>query len=1256
MKLIISIISIFITISSFANNLLHDSPICKKAKQRNISKAHGPICLNAKEVIATLPYRERGGLDKVEGFLQIKNVATLSQLIKVSLINNLEQTLFSQAVSARALGVDLNKFIVGLKTGLYSCEKDKLSSRAIQAKMVKKFRAIAKTEATPKGRKEFYKRLRIANMEFVRLSTLLRQAKEFKQKNNDSKLDIDKYIFDVQKRIEMLYHHYPSLAFFDVDGKTGGEFANLIMERTGKKVQVTKFGFEKMSYRTHPEIDKILKLPPNDIPSSFDLIYTEHHSFNRSPYTYHAYSNTYEKIMNDHEEVEDVWLEDVIRKRMADNLQKITENFEKICNNSPCATFNIAPEVTAKLVAQISRDENYFYMAKEICSCELRKTDEMFNNTTQLTAGLATVGLGVGCFFFPPACAIALTVGAISTGMSVQSYIDDSNNEQRKSFVAGFKSHGVTNYADTLELINEYEQARDKRITSQFWLITEGLFVGGDIAQIVRQTSKGVSVLPKLLSNSRSTKFPRGAPEDIKDVKSLTRKYSDHQFLPKGSNDKWLELAEKDNLLLLGNIDSGQLLKTLAELDNPKLAKSLQNLHTDIVLRKIDKFNIENPTYTITPYRDDETLRFAIQGRLLENPNVHSSFLNLLEEANKEFSYLVPKIDGVPLTTPTSPDKWFAVNVGGSTSKVFGGSFDSGKFVGDITSPAIKLAPRDAKTVTSKRELEELYLKSDFVPSHVNQSWIDFAKQNDAKFYFEVENAAMKRINDDLGDKNLVTALTNMHKDIYLKKVKQLQKNNPGMIITPYSDYKSLRFAVSGKIPDGFDVNYELSKIYDEAGSEFKHIVDNMKGIEMPATEHPRGWFMSSYGDASADTIGVASNVARRFNAHEAPPGVSGEKTERPIPKIVNANDPKVIKFQEDMLAHAIKLQKELTNELSEFPNLLSRIPGTKDKTLSLEVFEFLRKLKAEKNLEELRKLLSQKFGADVSEEAARKMQDYANTIDIFSPGLWQKERTFANLDDANFGGLSGDFSGLGAQNLLQLAQDVSRGSGDLQGTIKSVRKGEQAVTESFKARLKEFHDTMGGVLKSRKVEYRLKCSGDDCVIIPARELDEGDKEAIMQALARSDNPAGQRISFVPRGVPSEARTKLAAHGELVEKKVRSYVTGLGEEQVSSAMMKNVSIAIDTPKTLKSGTMKIIVTAKPGSGVTPEMLDLIRAKLKDAVQRVNKDLSEELDEVINYSTSFSPPKLKKNHYIEKMTNSLKEILELFSIDLRVQLT
>lgn len=548
---------------------------------------------------------------------------------------------------------------------------------------------------------------------------------------------------------------------------------------------------------------------------------------------------------------------------------------------------------------------------------------------------------------------------------------------------------------------------------------------------------------------------------------------------------------------------------------------------------------------------------------------------------------------------------------------------------------------QDIKPPKSKKELKDRYLKKELVDETLNQRWIDNAKANAADMYFDVDNSAMKRLNDNLGDKDLVTALTNMHKDILSSKINKLLEKYPNIDIEIYSDFKSVRYAFTAKPPPSKippEFNKLLDKAYKEANSEYAKMVKNLNAI--PDSESPNRWFQAGTGE-TADQAGSALKVARRINKGEENPSI-----------IDFAQAQKLVKRDLEDINSITQDFKNPSHPLNK-AGLTEEIEGTDTVTLNTSLFEVVRKVPrpsedeviatmkkyetkpgSKMNYEQaeyylkvkkIQKQIKEKHGVDLDESEAQQVLNYGENLDSLTPGLWTAKREFASLDKASLGGMSGDVTGMGAQNMKQVAKDLAnvQNTTDPKEALVAIREGEEKITGEFNKIKEDFKDTVETILVERKVPFQTKCSGDDCVVIPEKELSLDDHRAMMKAFTQKDNPSQFRMSFIPKDVPADARSQLAVNGELVEKELRKLLTGVGPGKIRKERLDQITMGTRMPKEWSDGAIDLLYTSP--SEISKNEIDLINKQFKEAVKLVNDKLNKEAakegkEEIYQYQT------------------------------------
>lgn len=449
------------------------------------------------------------------------------------------------------------------------------------------------------------------------------------------------------------------------------------------------------------------------------------------------------------------------------------------------------------------------------------------------------------------------------------------------------------------------------------------------------------------------------------------------------------------------------------------------------------------------------------------------------------------------------------------------------------------------------------------------------AKASDKVHFVSFENAEMQNLNNVFLDKNLVTSLTNYHKDIAFRKMETLKKEFPDLEVESYSDYKSARFAFKGQAPPGFQ--QRVAELFSEANQEFREVLIQNKIIR--DTDTPQNWVRGGYGE-TADQANFAARYSRQQEVNQlqtySDPGVTAHLK---------------VNFQE-----AEKLRTDITRAVSPHSPMIN------GKTLDSDAFNIVRKNAGDPQA--IRTALIQRYGLkDVSTKTVNDMERYVSTINQFSPDLYILKREVATLQEAPMGGLSADMVGMGAQNLRATAEALAQ-SKNADDVLVQSRLMERKVTE-------EFSDQRGGfqkVVSEAVGAERMKtiCSGDDCVSIAKAPLSDTDKSKILQGLADQGYSSKFRLSFIPEGISDPAaRTSLGTHGENIEKIVQQNISS----QIDPAKLKGLIFGVDMQTTkLNEGSVKLLIGTGKDVQLTASERAQIQQSFKQAVKQMNDDL------------------------------------------------
>ncbi|WP_415063007.1 hypothetical protein [Bdellovibrio sp.] len=482
-------------------------------------------------------------------------------------------------------------------------------------------------------------------------------------------------------------------------------------------------------------------------------------------------------------------------------------------------------------------------------------------------------------------------------------------------------------------------------------------------------------------------------------------------------------------------------------------------------------------------------------------------------------------------------------------------------------------------TFRTRGELIDKYLHYSPATTAQNEKWIAQAEKGTrAKMtFFDVENSQMKVLNDTLKDKNLVTSLTNYHKDILFSKMEALQKEFPNLIIDKYSDFKSSRFAFSGSVPK--DIEKRLDKIFRETNEEFSTYLKENKILR--TEDSAETWFRGGVG-RSADQANLAARYSRGQN-----------------------NNVVQNYAQESMQQSMSRQLSSLDRQRKGIRDEVGRTGMVEGQTLHQDVFDIVRKNQGEPD--KISQALTKRFAlSELPRSTVMKIQDYVKATDSFSPGIHIASREVAHLNDAAQGGLSADIIGLGAANLKGTAEALASAK-NVDQALELTRTAEKAVTQSFKDQKKYFEEVIRRSVSQGKL--KTLCSGDDCVSVAVSPLNEAEKTKILAGLADSKYSGGYRLAFIPEGVAAaETRNALATHGESMEKILRKTLGASMEPR----KLQGLTFGVDMKtQKLNQGSVKLLIGEAPGVRLTEKDRVLIERTFRQAVEELNQEVSKE---------------------------------------------
>jgi hypothetical protein len=125
----------------------------------------------------------------------------------------------------------------------------------------------------------------------------------------------------------------------------------------------------------------------------------------------------------------------------------------------------------------------------------------------------------------------------------------------------------------------------------------------------------------------------------------------------------------------------------------------------------------------------------------------------------------------------------------------------------------------------------------------------------------------------------------------------------------------------------------------------------------------------------------------------------------------------------------------------------------------------------------------------------------------------------------------------MGSTNLLATLDGIDS-SVNLTQALAKIRQNERSVTQGFLAK-KQLFKALAARLEERGIRVEIRCSGDDCAVVPSKPLAGDDKAFLLREVESTGLGSALRITFIPENVDPSARTLLSVHGEAIETALR---------------------------------------------------------------------------------------------------------------------
>jgi hypothetical protein len=445
-----------------------------------------------------------------------------------------------------------------------------------------------------------------------------------------------------------------------------------------------------------------------------------------------------------------------------------------------------------------------------------------------------------------------------------------------------------------------------------------------------------------------------------------------------------------------------------------------------------------------------------------------------------------------------------------------------------------------------------------------------------ARLYSESELAILKDLNEKIiGDKNLVTALTNLYKKILFTTLTDPSyaplRNE---LVAKYSDYKSVRLAFKHRTPE---LEKLVTQLHESAGKIFKRELDRNGvqayfGHKHPAVRMPENWHLSGLG-GSVDEAGFAARMNRK-NAYEG--------------------------FQVPTQSFA-KVRQTVQDDLDEWKDLQTILKEHRSRSkwvdagmLELQngnpilTTDFIDTIK-KTNPKYLGSTIQKKFGVATDDtERLILIRLLEKTNSSFSAGIFQAHRLELHSLPAEHGVISIDFAGQGAKNTNEVMRQLSDPRiKTVDQSLRATRRAERVSTRLFDAQkiyLRSVVDqlTSRGIMPKGTLVF---FSGDDGLIVLGGKLKNPETtvrellKALDQAPSLIASEKAPRLVYAPEKAttPSEVSTRgrRIIQAEGLEKKLRAEIFEQRTDQVDRREINRTVFLLD----LQSETPKLEIGA-----------------------------------------------------------------------------
>ncbi len=480
--------------------------------------------------------------------------------------------------------------------------------------------------------------------------------------------------------------------------------------------------------------------------------------------------------------------------------------------------------------------------------------------------------------------------------------------------------------------------------------------------------------------------------------------------------------------------------------------------------------------------------------------------------------------------------------------------------------------------------------------------------------YFDVENAAQKKLNDAvIRDKGMVDAINNSFMEKFNKNLAAdpvLKKNLQGN----YQDYKSLRLRLTATSEDeAVALQKRLNDVYKKTNDQFvaEFQERGLNKLIAPRTDEAvdvSTWFLSGSGNTPLEA-NMAARSARTSGFSQ------GNATTMSFARQVDNLHSDVFSIE--------SLRKTLATDASLIKSGVMASSTNGAVIPSKDMIGILRKIKladcddVADFYAKIRKKAKTLFNTNLSDSQIESLTKYFEKVDSLSPPLFQRSRETIDLAKAKNGIVSVDFTGVGVDNAYEQMKGLANVKYSeankrllLKDAFDKIQSNVDSVTEDMNKAKRIF----SYVTKDPKAPAVAPVfSGDDGILMPAKNWADGEKKDVLRALAKAHDPSKFRVTFTKTeflngtSVPMIERSTRIVRAEEIEKSLRELVTG--HDKITSTRAKQMIFAIDSTPLENGGTYNLYIgglkpTAQERKIIEETFLKGIPMKSGESVVRI----------------------------------------------------